>query len=311
MGREINLDRLTVFVAVAECGGFTAAARRLGSTKKLVSHHISRLETELGGPLFHRTTRQVRLTSGGSELLRVCQPALGELTNAFRHFSNGTSRPRGRLRITATPEHAASELGVILAEFSQAHPELQIELHTSVEQQDLIQGEFDLAIRVGWLRDSALRATRVGRFEQYIVASPAYLASAGQPVCPQELLGLRWIELTLLSDPLRWQLARSDGQQASLQLQAAIRANSPPAALGLVLGGAGVTALPDFIVRPDLERGRLVRLLCDWALPEGGYYLVFPGKGPPTAAVRVFIDFYRARRLKPARNGAATRLHEH
>ena len=295
MSREISLDRLRLFVAVAECEGFTAAARRLGSTKKLVSHHIARLEAELGGALFHRTTRQVRLTAAGRELLRVCQPALGELTNAVSHFSKSASQPSGRLRITATPEYASGVLGHIVAEFAVLYPDLNVELHTSIDRLDLIEADIDLAVRVGWLDDSSLRARRIARFEQFIVAAPEYLLRNGAPTHPNQLRAHRWVELTLLPTPLRWKLTSESGAELQVQLQAFVRGNSPPAVLGLVRGGAGITALPDFIVSADLESGRLVRLLSKWTLPEGGYYFVFPANDKSSANVRAFIDFFRAR----------------
>src|SRR5512140_1194383 len=170
-----GLHRLTVFIAVAEAGGFTAAAERLGVTKAMVSQQLSRLEAELGAMLFTRTTRRVTLTEAGSQLYAECTPLLRELDSVLDRVGQETEGLHGSLRLTASSDFVDAILASPLAEFAALHPKLQIELMASEEVLDLVGERIDLAIRGGWLRDSSLQATRLGAFEQYVLASPAYL----------------------------------------------------------------------------------------------------------------------------------------
>jgi DNA-binding transcriptional LysR family regulator len=142
---RLQVDRLLVFMAVAETGGFTAAADRLGTSKKLVSHQIQKLETELGGALFVRSTRRVVLTRAGEELRLSCEPALAELALAVERFGAASVEATGSFRVTTTPEFAVSVLGPVLAEFGRLHPRLRIELITSINQLDLVAERIDVA----------------------------------------------------------------------------------------------------------------------------------------------------------------------
>jgi DNA-binding transcriptional LysR family regulator len=296
--KPLQLDRMVLFAAVAEAGGFTAAAERLDTSKTLLSHQVRRLEAELGTALFTRTTRRVTLTEAGERLLRDCAPALRELTAAVERAAATRARPMGTLRITAPPEFASGMLGMALGAFARQHPELQVELVSSSEVLDLVRERLDLAIRVGWLRDSSFRATRLGDFEQFVVASPAYLARAGVPQRPEDLVRHRWIALTVLRAPLSWRFTAANGNQRSIRVQAIARANSPDGVLGLLRGGVGISVLTDIALEPDLRSGRLQRVLAQWSLPSGGIYVVYPSTRQVPAKVRAFIDFLRAFRYR-------------
>jgi DNA-binding transcriptional LysR family regulator len=292
--RTPQLDRLALFTAVAEAGGFTAAAERLGTSKTLLSHQIGKLEAELGAALFTRTTRRVTLTEAGERLLRDSTPALQELAAAVERLTTVREQPTGTLRITAPPDYAGGVLGTALGEFARRYPQLEIELIASSEVMDLVGARIDLAIRVGWLRDSSLRAARLGEFEQFVVASPDYLARAGVPQHPEDLGRHRWIALTVLRTPLLWRFTAANGSQRSVRMQAVARANSAEAVLGLLRGGVGASVLTDFALEADLRSGRLQRLLSQWKLPRGGIYAVYPAARQVPAKVRSFIDFFRA-----------------
>jgi DNA-binding transcriptional LysR family regulator len=291
---RIQLGRLLVFVAVAKAGGFTAAANRLGTSKKLVSHQIHRLEAELGGALFFRTTRRVTLTAAGAELMLSCEPAFGDLAAAVDRFGAASVEVTGSLRITTIPEFAVSALGRVLAEFGRLHPRLRIELITSVEKLDLIAERIDVAVRVGWLRDSSLRSMKFGVFQQYVIAAPEYLARAGVPKEPEDLAIHRWVEASLLPTPLRLSFTGPRGSVRVVKLTSTMAGNAPPSVYALVRGGAGLSALPDFVVQRDIDSGGLVRVLSNWKLAEGGDHIVYPSTGEPPLKVRAFIDFFRA-----------------
>ena len=298
-----GLHRLTVFSAVAEVGGFTAAAERLGVTKAMVSQQLSRLEAELGVMLFTRTTRRVTLTEAGSQLYAECTPLLRELDSVLDRVGQETEGLHGSLRVTASTDFVDAILAAPLAEFAALHPKLQIELIASEEVLDLVGERIDLAIRGGWLRDSSLQATRLAAFEQYVLASPAYLARHGTPKSPQELVHHRWVAFTALRAPVTWSFSRGEGSRRTVRVQSMLRTNAPSAVRALVREGAGISVLAGLMVRQELERGTLVRLLPEWQLPQGGLHAVYPATRYVPAKVRALIDFLRQRigRAEPPR----------
>lgn len=294
-----DLNRLHVFAAVAACGGFTAAADHLGLSKARVSLDISRLEAHLGVTLFARTTRRVVLTEAGHALHQRCAPLLRELDEGLavvqRAGDGGTPAPlQGSFRVACTVDHAAQSLAALVARFAALHPGLQVELRTSDAVVDLVAQGIDVAVRMGWLRDSSLRATRLGEFEQMVVAAPAYLARAGLPRGPADLARHEWLALTLLPTPLTWRFTGPRGAVRSVRMSGRLRCDSSAALRALLLAGAGVSVLGEPACRDALASGQLVRLLPQWQLPRGGIHAVYaPGRHVP-AKVRAFIDFYAA-----------------
>jgi DNA-binding transcriptional LysR family regulator len=291
--RTPSLDRLGGFLAVAEAGGFTAAAQRLDVNKTMLSQQIARLEGELGGALFTRTTRRVELTEAGRRLFDESAPLLRELEAAVARFGETSTGPSGTLRITAPTDYAANVLGPALAAFHREHPQLQVDLIATDEVLDLVGERIDIAMRFGWLRDSSLRAVKIGDFSQLVVASPAYLQGHGTPKKPEQLASHAWIALTLLRSPLTWRFTARSGRQVAVRMRPGLRASSPEGVLGLLRGGAGISVLTDFATGNDLRSGTLQQLLPDWSLPSGGIHLVYPATRQPTGKVRRFIDYFR------------------
>lgn len=293
MAGDINLNRLAVFVALVRAGSFTAAAEALGMTKAMVSQHIARLEQELGVTLLLRSTRRMTLTEAGVAFHADCARILEETEAAIAQVGRSQDKPSGTLRLTATGDYGTAVVAPALAEFMRANPQLQVDLALADHVSDLIAERFDLAIRMGRLRDSNLRSARLDGFRQLVVASPAYLARMGEPRTLQELSALDWVALALLSSPLRWTFTAPDGSRRTVRMRQAAQANNVAAAHALVMHGAGVSILPDYLVTDDVREGRLVVLLAQYTLPECGIYAVYPGRQPP-AKVRAFIDHLRA-----------------
>lgn len=289
-----ELKRLAVFVAVAEGGGFTAAAERLGTTKAMVSAQVRQLEAELGATLFTRTTRRVALTEAGRQLHGECTPLLRELEAALdRVGGGGGGELRGTLRLTAAHDVLSSTYAARLVRFNVLHPALHLDLVASDQVIDLVGEGIDLAIRGGWLRDSSLHATRLEEFGQYVCAAPSYLAAHGIPRQPQDLSAHRWVTLSLLRSPLTWSFSHRSGARRTVRMQAAARANTPGATVALVREGLGLSILASFAVEQDLAQGRLVRLLGDWSLPRIGLHAVYPATRHVPAKVRALVDFLR------------------
>ncbi|HEY0202440.1 MAG TPA: LysR substrate-binding domain-containing protein, partial [Burkholderiaceae bacterium] len=198
---KIDLNTLLTFAAVAEQGGFTAAAAQLGVAKARVSLDIARLEAQLGASLFARTTRRVSLTDAGQALYADCIPPLRGVQDALAGVA-GEGTLAGTLRISGTVAHVTQSLAAVVADFAAVHPALQVDLRTSDRVADIVREGIDVAIRVGWLRDSSLHATQLGDFAQHAVAAPAYLARMGTPRRPEDLASHDWVGLSLLPTPL-------------------------------------------------------------------------------------------------------------
>jgi DNA-binding transcriptional LysR family regulator len=290
-----DLDSLAVFAAVAEAGGFTAAALRLGVTKARVSTVVRRLEAALGLSLFVRTTRRVALTEAGQRLHERCTPLLQALGEALSEAGTQNRPLAGTLRIGSPIDHAVQVMGAVVAGFAREHPQLQVELRASDRRADLVAEGVDVALRLGWLRDSSARATRLGEFEQWLVAAPAYLRQVPAPRRPADVAGLDWIALTLLPTPLTWRFSSRRGAVHNVRMGSRLRTDSSAALRALVLQGAGVTALAATSAAQDVAEGRLVRLLPHWSLPSGGIHAVFPPGRHISAAARAFVEFYRSR----------------
>ena len=290
---QIDLNSLVVFDAVVETGGFTAAAERLGIAKAKVSIEIGRLESRLGITLFTRTTRQVNLTEPGRALHEECKPLLAGLQEAIDQAGHEKGELSGTLRLSTTVDHAVMSLAPAVAGFSALHPALQIDLRTGDRVSDLVGEGLDLAIRLGWLRDSSLRATKLGEFDQYVVASPAYLKRAGRPKRPEDLAEHEWVALTLMPTPFTWKFTGRAGETRTVHVKSRIRVDSPGALRTMLRHGAGISVLDQYSAEEGIKAGYLVRLLPEWSLLRGGVHAVYPPGRHVAPKVRSFIAFYR------------------
>ncbi len=260
----------------------------------MVSQHLAKLERELGATLVARSTRRMALTEAGAAFHADCVRILAEAAAAIERVGQDHDTPTGTLRLTTSVDYGTAVVAPALAEFMRMHPALQVDLVIADEISDLIAERFDLSIRIGWLRDSSLRATRLATIRQRLVASPAYLAAHGRPRRPAELAAHPWIAVNLLATPLRWTFTTAAGARTTVRMRPVAQVNNANAARALALNGTGLTVLPDHLVHEDLAAGRLVALLGQYRLPEGGIHAVYPGRRPP-AKVRAFIDYLRAR----------------
>lgn len=293
LGSDLNV--LPVFAAVAESGGFTAAAQRLGIAKAKVSLDIARLEARLGVTLFTRTTRRVALTDAGKALYEQCIPSLRGLQDSLAHAAGGQGGElRGTLRISAAADYAAHTVAPAVAAFAALHPGLEIDLRTSDRIVDMLTEGIDVALRMGWLRDSSLRATKLGEFEQQLVASPSYLERMPRIEEPGDLAAHEWIALSLLPAPLTWTFASAKGKRRTVRVNARLRCDSVGALRALLLSGCGISVLDQFSTPELLRNAALVRVLPGWTLPHGGLHAVYPPGRYVPAKVRAFIDFYTA-----------------
>lgn len=290
----VSLDDLATFAAVAEAEGFSAAARRLQRSKAMVSVAIARLEQQLGARLFQRTTRRLSLTESGKATLPHAQRAVAAAQEALDAATHTTATPRGELRVNVPMSFGLAHVVPALGDLSRLAPQLLVDLVLDDRVLDLIEGGFDLAIRIAELPDSSLVAQRLSRSRSVLVAHPDYLARHGQPKRPADLASHAALLYSLSPTGARWTLTR--GKRAeTVRMRPALRVNSS-LALQQALGQAlGVARMPLFLVGEELRQGRLIRLLPEWRLPELGIFAVTTSRAYQPAKTRAFIDFFKDR----------------
>lgn len=289
LGELGNLRRLAYFAAVVETGSFTAAAERLGITKAVVSQQVARIEQEFRTSLLTRTTRKVQPTEAGQAFYLRCARILSEAETAFGELADALSDPVGTLKLTAPFDYGISVVVPAIAAFAERYPGCKVDAVFSDQTLDLMSGSIELAIRVGWLIDSNLQARQIGTFRQLLVAPPALLPQIKKLTSPAQLADLPFIANTALREPLRWNFSRN-GERCTVSGQAAVFLDTTLAVREAVRQGIGLSVLPDYALDDDLATGRLIQVLPQWHLPEGGIHAVFPSARFRPVKVRAFVD---------------------
>lgn len=287
MNRWEGLDE---FVAVAECGQFTAAAERLGVSSSHVSRQIARLEECLQARLLYRSTRKVSLTEAGQTFLQHCRNLLDARDEAWRAVSDLSAEPKGLLRMTCAVAYGERFVVPLVNEFMTLHPQLGVEIQLTNRPLDLLHEGLDLAVRLGRLGDERLVATRLAPREMYLCATPDYLKRAGTP---QSLSDLARHNCLIGSSDL-WTFAE-DERETQLRVQGNWRCNSGAAVLDAALRGFGLCQLPDYYVQEHLQRGALVALLDQHRPPNTAVWALHPPQRNLSPKVRQLVDFLRLR----------------
>ncbi|GAB2922646.1 LysR family transcriptional regulator [Rheinheimera gaetbuli] len=296
MPNQADLNSLQLVQRLAQAGSFTAAAEQLSCSKTTISLQLKALEQQLGVALFRRTTRQLSLTRAGEQLLRDCLPLLDELQHALQQLQSSDKVLQGKLVLSAPEDYTNRILAPAVVAFMALHPTLEVEFRSSDQVKDLIKEGIDLSIRAGWLKDSGQHARKLGSFEQWLLAAPAYLEKAGTPQQPQDLASHAFIAFTPLSQPQQWTFSHTNRhtgakQQVEQYLQAPLKTSSTHTITALMLASAGLGILPDYSARELVNSGQLVRLLPDWSLAQAGIYAVYPPGRFRPARVTAFVDF--------------------
>ncbi|PFG11086.1 LysR family transcriptional regulator [Marinobacter sp. LV10MA510-1] len=281
------------FVAVAEAGSFTVAARKLEISTAQVSRQVSALEERLTTRLLYRTTRKVSVTEAGQIYYQHCRPLLDGLNEAERALTNLQSVPQGRLKITAPTTYGESRISPLLNDFIALYPGVSAELILTNQKVDLVDGGFDLAIRLGNLENSTMMAKRLGSRRQYMCASPQYLERHGSPATLADLAQHNCLPGTL--DTWRFQVA---GQEKTIRVRGNLHCNSGYALLDAALKGIGIVQLPDYYVEPCVADGRLVSLLQQHQPGLEGIWALYPHNRHLSPKVRLLVD-YLALHLAP------------
>jgi DNA-binding transcriptional LysR family regulator len=250
-------EDLEILLAVADHGGFSAAANALDIQVAKVSRAVARLEQEHACSLFTRTTRKVSLTQEGERFIMTIRNAIEQIASAEFALTAQKTRPSGRLRIDAASPFVLHQIVPLIKPFRTAYPDIELELVSNDSIIDLIEKRTDLAIRIGGLSDSGLHATLLGRSMLHLVASPDYLAKNSIPKTIDEL--------TLHSIVGFSDIANLNKLPTTppIQLTMNIKASSGETVRQLCLAGNGIALLSNFMVSDDIKAGRLVSLLND------------------------------------------------
>lgn len=286
-----TLTRMRAFIDVVEAEGFSAAGRKVGRSKALLSKYVRELEDELGTLLLNRTTRQFSLTEAGHIYYKRASELVHEIDSLQEIVRDSAGDVRGRIKLSAPRTFADAEIGQSLIDFARAHPEIVLEIHLDDRFVDLVEEGFDLAIRITRLESSSLIARRLAPFAIRIVASAQVLSKYGTPSRPQDLAGLPCIIDTNGRWMSNWQFSRENGEIFSVAVTGPIEVNSPLATRAAALSGLGFAILPDFIAEPELKSGRLFSVLDSFVPTNGGIFAVYPHRRYLPAKVRVLVDF--------------------
>lgn len=285
-----NLRRLAYFVAVVETGSFTAAAERLGITKAVVSQQVAKLEAEFKTSLLVRSTRKVQPTEAGQAFYLRCAFILREAEDAFDTLAEGAGAPSGTLRLTAPFDYGTGIVVPAMAAFMQRFPACKVDAVFSDKALDLMTGNIELAIRVGWLAETGLQARKIGSFRQLLVASPAMRPRLAELTSPEGIAELPFVANTALRTPLKWSFSRDEIEHHTVMVHPVALLDATLAVREAVLQGIGLAVLPDFAVEGEIASGRLLHVLPQWRLPSGGIHAVFPAARFRPAKVRAFVD---------------------
>lgn len=281
----MDLEDLHTFVEVADAGGVSPAARRLGVSKSIVSRRLVRLEEELRVQLLARTTRGAALTEAGATFRDHAARVCAEIDTA-RESILPTGDLHGQLRITAPLSFGTTHLAPVLAKLARRHPLLHVLASYNDRFVDIVGEGFDCAVRVGYLPDSNLIARRIGPVTGRLVASPEYIKEHGAPDTPDELLHHQ----ALMQGTESWSFIVAD-KRVAIHPQGRFKADNGAALAAAAIAGLGIAYLPDFLTETALASGALVPVMTRYPLPEAGIFVVRPPGRHPARKVRVLTEW--------------------
>ena len=286
----MDISVFRTFVSVVDEGSFSTAALRMGISRSLCSKHVADLEAHLGVRLLTRTTRKVTPTPMGLSYSRDLREVLARLDAATESVKAASGNLSGTLKIGSPIFYTLKVLQPHLLDFMERHRDVQLQIVLDDGASDIIGDGFDAVIRIGNLKDSTLYARKLHTVRIMLVAAPDYLDRNGRPERPADLLRHDCLHYTNLPGNLTWPLRR--GSRTIRQpVRPRFSSNNTELLHSMAVNGRGLALLPEFIIRDDVEAGRLVILMPEYALPDLPVSLVYPSGKLLTGAMRSFLDF--------------------
>ncbi|MEL6582488.1 MAG: LysR family transcriptional regulator [Pseudomonadota bacterium] len=289
-----RLAEMEAFLAVVDHGGFTDAAKRIGISKSAVSKHVSSLEARLGARLLNRTTRRVSPTEIGLAYYDKATRVIADATEADAMVNAMQSAPRGELRISAPVSFGTTHLAPAVSEFLKAYPDVSVHMVMDDRFVELVSEGFDLAIRIGELPDSTLRARKLAEAAVYIVGSPEYFKEHGHPKTIEDLSEHTLLHYSNMATGNYWRLKASSGAERQIRVGGRLTANNGDALLKGAISGVGLSLIPSFIVGDAIKNGLVEAVLTDCVVEKLGIFAVYPPGRFPQPKLRAFIEFMAA-----------------
>lgn len=284
----MDLNAIAMFTRVVQYGSFSKAARELGVTKSTVSKKVSELESQLGARLLRRTTRCLGLTDAGRRFYDECLAALSGIKQAAEVVRAETGEPRGILRVTCPNDFPSCALASLVASFLEAYPKITVDLVLSDRRLDLIAENIDVAIRIGKIADTSLRAKRIGHDRFSLLASPAYLARRGTPTAIADVEKHDCVAFLPRPDFTSWRMKKA-GARVTVTPHMRFCSTSVAIVKALVQNGAGIALLPVSACRGEIGKGWLRVVLPEWSIDEPPVHLVYQREVYATPKVKAFI----------------------
>jgi DNA-binding transcriptional LysR family regulator len=285
---------MSILVAVVDSGSLSAAARRLGMPLATVSRKVGELESHLKTRLLHRTTRQISLTEAGSSYVAACRRILEEIGEAEREATGEYASPKGELVVTAPVVFGRLHVVPVIAEFLAHYPQIDIRLVLTDRVVHLMDEHADVAVRIGELPDSALMATGLGTVRRVICASPAYLATHGEPARPGDLAGHQCITFEVLASMRAWVFG-SGKSELSVPVHSQLAVNTAEAAIAAAIVGVGLIRVLSYQVADAIRDNALCVVLGAFESVPLPVSLVHKGQAPLPLKLRAFLDFVTPR----------------
>ena len=288
------MDRLTemeAFATVVDQGGFTDAAKKMGISKSAVSKHVSSLEARLGARLLNRTTRRVSPTEIGLAYYDRARRVLNDAGEADALVTSMQSAPSGLLRISVATDFGVNHLSPVLGEFLQEFPDITVNMVLNNRFVELISEGFDLAIRIGELEDSTLRARKLTDTSKRMVGSPDYFRKFGRPEKIDELNDHKLLHYSNQSNGSVWKLTAPSGEKRQVRTAGWLSVNDGQSLLNAAISGLGIAYLPSFLYAEALKDGLVEEAMPELPADRQGIYAVYPPGRFTQPKVRAFIDF--------------------
>lgn len=286
-----RLAEMEAFVQVVDQGGFTDAAKKLGTSKSAISKHVAALESRLAVRLLNRTTRRVSPTEIGLAYYDRAKAVLKDAAEADDMVTAMQSQPRGALRVSAPVSFGITHLSQAISAFLLSYVEVEINLVLDDRFVEIVAEGFDVAIRIGNLADSSLRVRKLAESRMLLVASPTYLDARGYPRSLDELPEHDLLHYSNLSTGNVWRLRTFRGEERQFRVGGRLTANNGEALRRACESGLGIALQPAFILGNAVRSGKLVELLTDHPLETIGIYAVYPPGRFTQPKLRVFINF--------------------
>ena len=288
-----ELRALAIFAKVVEAGSFRSAANALKLSPSVVSHHVAQLEERLSVALLYRSTRRLSLTYEGEKLFISAKAMLSAAEKGLNSIAYHATEPTGKLNLTIPAMLTRSPLVGDIAAFAKAFPKVVLSINFSDIQQDLIRESIDLAIRIGHLKDSALKSKRLFTMKRKLVVAPALMGKYKSPRRPEDLFKWDWIGLKMR--PNTKTLINQTGKICLIDFEPRIIVDSMDAVCQLAIAGLGIATPPAFLVAKDIHQGYLVEPLPEWQAEPLPVYAVWPPNASKESLTFRLITFLEVR----------------